>query len=69
MWLPSELSDVQSAAIVECIRLLAAHGRAIREAREAEQQKTKDADSMGIGAASLVDDLTTHERAVVYGQA
>jgi len=37
MRLPDQLSAAQSAAVVEVIKFLAAHGRAIRLAREGEQ--------------------------------
>jgi len=69
MQLPDTLTDEQSAAIVQCLRIFAARGRALRLAREQaeREQKENHADAGGAGRDSL-GDSTTHERAVVYGQ-
>jgi hypothetical protein len=67
MRLPNALTDEQSRALVECLRILARHGRALRLQREREQ-KAKSAGNLGRDAADLASDSTTHKRTVVYGK-
>jgi len=53
MQLPSELSDAQSAAVVQCLQLFAARGRALRLAREQREQKDTSAEMLGSDAADV----------------
>ena len=61
MQLPNTLTDEQSRALVEAIRLLARHGRAIREERE-RQQRNQIRRNCGDRAAGLANDNGTRRK-------
>lgn len=67
MWLQVDtLTDTQRDAIVECLRVFARRGRAIREGyahTENENRATERQDARDFRR----NDSTPHERAVVYG--
>jgi hypothetical protein len=53
MRLPDQLTSDQRDALVQCLRIFAARGRALREAN-GRKQKAKSAERLGGGAADLV---------------
>ncbi len=55
MQLPSELTDAQHAAIIACLRIAAARGRAIRLERERQQKTESPSNLAGAG-----DSVTVH---------
>lgn len=59
MQVPTDLTPEQSDAMVACLQVLARHGRAIREQREREQQKTESPSNLA-GAGDSVEATDTN---------
>lgn len=55
MHLPDNLTPEQDAALVECLRLFAAHGRALRLARQQAQAEQVQAQSSSTSCAPAED--------------
>lgn len=68
MWLQVDtLTDVQRAAIVECLRVFARRGRAIREGHASTENENRAAERRHARDFRR-NDSTPHERASVYGE-